>query len=811
MKRLLLLLILPFSLFAQQPPINQVDLSYHCSVEQVTEVKKQSKFNALQLHLTAKQEVDAVEYLLSVNFEEAQSYLRNWSQVGQTTMFSDQNVLRVAQYFKDNIIQRITPDLSDQAPSVFIEYFRAYDWHVFYQSEVRFYVPYIDALVEALTSLNNYEPYWQQTAQLNSWRWTVVLAMDIDKYRSRFYDLIILNLEKSDEYMNLNGNDPQLDHLSAISSLVWRGFVNNDESFMIKFFSDAKMNNLIFSIINNPDLKQERYAYLPSNFINAIGMILKRSTENSYGYNTSNLFNTAIQSFNQTSFGEYLHTAWIAAFINIDYNFGINFDEIKKQYFDLQFTNIKLYDDEEIELYSGIEESRIKSIYLDIRQTRASFFKLTGDTIPIANDPNDKIKMYIFKNQADYSSLGRLLFNIPTNNGGIYIERDGSFYTFDREDDYLPINFLVNHEYTHYLDGRYNIHGEYGELEFYDWNTGRYAFWVEGMAGFVGSAKHDQGFGIAYSNGLRVANDVQFGTTITLQESIRTSYSKGSMYAYSDAAWGFLYKHKYNELLELLELVKENNIQQYFNKLDQITFDQSLEPLYQEYLIEIKQKQVANQTRHNPLINYDFTQPTISNDSIQFAFENIGLNDFILEQSYINPYEYVRAVKDTIVSDFKEVHQYVEAIIRDSKELIIDYTGYKILTAQIDKYEKIDAGYKVFYSIELPINGKFIDNTPAPPVDPVDPPVDPVDPPVDPEPVITELTLYPNPSVSEINVAALPDASQVFIYDLNGRMLFNAFHRSGKFNHNVSNYSSGIYIFVYRSQTGMGSIKFIKR
>lgn len=831
MKKLLVLLVLlPQILLGQQDPIERMDRNYACSVERTIVKKKiKSEFKPTLSTHTQKEAIDPIEYLLSNSFDEVYSFLRDYNRSGQTDIFSDQNTLKVVQYFKDEVIQLIDPQLTDETPSKFIAYFRAYDWQAWYQSDVTYYEPYIDALFDALGDLYNYEPYWEKTGELNGFRWNSTLVLDIEKYRIRAYDLIILNLEKStDDFVG--AETPQVDHLNALSSLIWRAFANNDSEFIERFATDTHAHDLIFNIIDNDVLaNNESYntEYISFNFIRTLGTVFNKLTEYP-NIDVTDLVNQAIEQFNQTQFGENRHMHWVANLINVNYDLGIDFNQIKQDYFDLEFGTSVEYDNGTIKIYSAIDSTRIESIYLDVRQTRANFFKLTGDKVPVEGDLNETINFYIFQSPERYDALGNLLFNIPTNNGGIYIENNSAFYTFDREDDYLPINFLVNHEYTHYLDGRYNIHGTFGELEFYDWDTGRYVFWTEGLAGFVGSANRKTGWNIAYSNASQVANDVNENSTITLKESIRTSYSNWRMYAYSDAAWGFLYENLHEELMELFSLVKQNNIQEYFSKLDDITFDLSLEPLYQEYLIQIKDKFESGLTDHEPLISYDFSEPIISNDSIQFAFNNIGLKEFQLETSYQNPFEYIAARKDTLVSSIKEVDEYIQTIIKQTDSIEVDYTGYKILLGQIDSFEKVDNQYKVYYSLELPVNGSFIhpedpvDPDPEDPVDPEDPdpdpedpvdPIDPVDPvdPVDPEPVITEFILYPNPTVSEINVTGLPDNSDIYIYDIQGRVRFSTKHQTGVFKQNVSRLETGIYIFVYRSTLGMKSIKFIKR
>ena len=798
MKKLLVLLVLlPKILLGQEPPTVKQAHEYSCSYE--VEIKSKLKVQSV-LSLNQKQQIDVVEYLTSTSKNEAYDFLRNYGASGQTDIYSKQNSLKAVEYFKNEAIYLIDGTLSNDIPINFVEYFRSFDWHAWYQSEVTQSVEYIDALVDAFTVLNKYEPYWEKTEQLNAWRYETTLVLDIDGSRSKTYDLILLNLEKSTTSFIFESQKPtQAEHLSALSSIVWRAYANNDVEFITKTLEDPKFFQLIYNFIQNETVQISDINWIRYNFIINFEQILNRILSDEYGwYNPDKMIDFVINEFYTSDFGSNSHTKWLYVLSSVNYDFRIDFAAIKDQYYDLQFSEVREYDNGTIKIHASIGSDKIESMYLAMREARANFFKLTGEVEPLSDDSNQTINVYIFKSPEDYDSLGFMLFNIPTNNGGIYIEDNSAFYTFDRDSNILPLDMLVKHEYTHYLDGRYNIPGTFGQERFYDWDYGRSVFWVEGLANFVASATFDNGFYISKFSGQRVNYDVETGQTISLERSIRTSYSYENMYMYSEAAWGFLYDVAYEDLLEMFRLIRSRNYDGYFNKLDNLTFDDSLEPLYQDYLTLISDK-VSNGISDPAVKRYDFTKPLISNDSIQSIFKNIGLTDFTIEQSFESPYQYSIAKKDTLVSSLKDVHTYLEDLVKGLD--LSYYSGYSILTTQIDSYQKTVNGFIVNYSIEIPNSGEFW-------VDPTEP-VDPVDP-VDPEPEVTKVTLYPNPSVQYINVAGLPDQSNIFIYDLNGRLVAMTRHSRGSFRYNVSKYQTGLYILKYVGEKS-GSIKFIKR
>ena len=110
---------------------------------------------------------------------------------------------------------------------------------------------------------------------------------------------------------------------------------------------------------------------------------------------------------------------------------------------------------------------------------------------PVEEDWNTRLTAVVFKNSRNYEIYSGFLFGNDTNNGGIYLEGDPS------EPDNTP-RFLayiadwisgrpiwnLEHEYVHYLDGRFNMRGA-----FRDYGPATVA-WAEGLAEYI-SLKED--------------------------------------------------------------------------------------------------------------------------------------------------------------------------------------------------------------------------------------------------------------------------------------------------------------------------------
>ncbi|GII60527.1 protease [Sphaerisporangium krabiense] len=106
----------------------------------------------------------------------------------------------------------------------------------------------------------------------------------------------------------------------------------------------------------------------------------------------------------------------------------------------------------------------------------------------VAGDGNTTIEVCIFDSSTDYQTYAGAMFGIDTNNGGMYLEGDPAatgnqprFIAYEAE--WVRPTFEIwnlNHEYTHYLDGRFDMYG--------DFNAGITTptiWWIEGFAEYV--------------------------------------------------------------------------------------------------------------------------------------------------------------------------------------------------------------------------------------------------------------------------------------------------------------------------------------
>lgn len=122
------------------------------------------------------------------------------------------------------------------------------------------------------------------------------------------------------------------------------------------------------------------------------------------------------------------------------------------------------------------------------RQEEYFHQRLATSRHPVSDDFNDTLEVVVFGGSQEYQSYAGALFGITTDNGGMYLEGDPSnpenqarFIAYEAE--WLRPDFEIwnlNHEYVHYLDGRYNLWGDFQAS-----TSGPTVWWIEGLAEYL--------------------------------------------------------------------------------------------------------------------------------------------------------------------------------------------------------------------------------------------------------------------------------------------------------------------------------------
>ena len=152
--------------------------------------------------------------------------------------------------------------------------------------------------------------------------------------------------------------------------------------------------------------------------------------------------------------------------------------------------------------------------------------------VPVANDNNTALEMVVFDSSDDYGTYAGALFGIDTNNGGMYLEGDPSvpgnqarFIAYEAE--WVRPAFEIwnlTHEYVHYLDGRFNLYGDFAAGM-----TQRTVWWTEGFAEYMSYGYRNLTYTAAVSEAA--------AGTHALSTVFQNDYNSGTTRIYN---WGYL-------------------------------------------------------------------------------------------------------------------------------------------------------------------------------------------------------------------------------------------------------------------------------
>lgn len=158
--------------------------------------------------------------------------------------------------------------------------------------------------------------------------------------------------------------------------------------------------------------------------------------------------------------------------------------------------------------------------------------QVASNRVPVANDGNTALEMVVFDSSDDYGTYAGALFGIDTNNGGMYLEGDPSaagnqarFIAYEAE--WLRPAFEIwnlTHEYVHYLDGRFNMYGDFSAAM-----SQRTVWWIEGFAEYMS-------YGYRNLTYTAAVNEAAAGT-YALSTIFQNDYGSGTNRVYR---WGYL-------------------------------------------------------------------------------------------------------------------------------------------------------------------------------------------------------------------------------------------------------------------------------
>ncbi|MFC6635639.1 M9 family metallopeptidase [Microbulbifer taiwanensis] len=185
---------------------------------------------------------------------------------------------------------------------------------------------------------------------------------------------------------------------------------------------------------------------------------------------------------------------------------------------------------------------------------------------PVADDLNEDLEVIVFDDWYEYDNYAPLFFGINTDNGGMYLEGnpanpENQARFIAHEADWLRPDFEVwnlTHEYVHYLDGRFNLHGDFGDART---GTHKTVWWIEGLAEYVSKKDYND-------DAIALARTGQF----ELSEIFANDYGSGSdrVYKWGYLAVRFMFERHRDDVTQMLTHFRAGNYDGYLSYLNSI-------------------------------------------------------------------------------------------------------------------------------------------------------------------------------------------------------------------------------------------------
>ncbi|PFW88963.1 collagenase [Bacillus toyonensis] len=368
-------------------------------------------------------------------------------------------------------------------------------------------------------------------------------------------------------------------------------------------------------------------------------------------------------------------------------------EEGQKQYLPKTYT----FDDGAIVFKTGdkVTEEKVKRLYWATKEVKAQYHRVIGKDGALEPGKADDVLTIVIYNNPDEYKRNSQLYGYDTNNGGIYIEGIGTFFTFERtsEQSRYSLEELFRHEFTHYLQGRYEVPGSWGQGEMY--RNERLTWFEEGNAEFFA--------GSTRTNNVVPRKSVISGLSsdpakrYTAQRTLFSKYGDGvgnekwDFYNYSFALQSYLYTHQFETFDKIQDLIRANDVNGYDVYREALSKDSNLNKGYQDYMKQLIDNQGTYKTpqvsddylaEHAPKpladVKKDITDVAKIKDATITKHNSQFFNTFTLEGTYTGGV--TKGESEDWKAMSKQINQSLEQLAQK------EWSGYKTVTAYFVNY-----------------------------------------------------------------------------------------------------------------------------
>ncbi len=387
-----------------------------------------------------------------------------------------------------------------------------------------------------------------------------------------------------------------------------------------------------------------------------------------------------------------------AAQLIVEYHGGVDADgapvdleEVRNELLAQLLPHTYRFDDGAVIFKTGalVTREKVNRLYWAMKEVKTQFHRLLGSDLPLsAGQPDDSLTAIIYSTPSDYT-YNRFLYNLGTNNGGIYIESWGTFFTYERTpaESIYTLEDLFRHEYVHYLQGRFEVPGLWGQHEIYAGE--RLTWFEEGQAEFIAGSSRTNGIETRRTIVANLAANAQ--DRMSLADVFQAKYSSGfTFYNYSAVVHNFLYEQHPDVLFTFIDRVKQGNTAAFDALADSLST--ALNDAYFTFMENLKQQQFSF---NDPVTSDDYLAEIYFHDTTAVYDEIVttaGLADvsvnilrspdhdlFQLSGSHIGPAATFRE------QDWLQMDQTANAFLTELSQL--PWNGFQTLTCTFTDYQ----------------------------------------------------------------------------------------------------------------------------
>ncbi|AYK08059.1 collagenase [Brevibacillus laterosporus] len=356
-----------------------------------------------------------------------------------------------------------------------------------------------------------------------------------------------------------------------------------------------------------------------------------------------------------------------------------------------------------------LTEEQLQRLYWAAKEVKAQFHRVVGNDQELEKGNPDDVLTVVIYNSPDEYRMNKSLYGYETENGGIYIEGDGTFFTYDRtpEQSIYSLEELFRHEFTHYLQGRYVVPGLFGRGEMYQ--NGRLPWFEEGGAEFFAGATRTDGIHPRKS----VVGNIRYddrASRMSVSDTLHAQYGSWNFYNYGFAMQYHLFQNDFPMMDRIHNAIMKNDVAQFDRYIEQLSRDKWVNDAYQQTIDELVQNY---EDWDVPLVSDDYlkdVEPKQKEEIHAEISEVTGLRDIETaehESEFFNTFTlhgtYIGDRSAGEEQDWKKMNQVTDDFLKELSKK--SWNGYRTVTAYFVNYKITKDGrfsYDVVFHGKLP-------------------------------------------------------------------------------------------------------------